>query len=373
MRKQPLTWPARLGLLLGLAIGVPALALLAATLWPGGDVAWMLLAANGSAWRGIATVTAVGALAALGGGAILGRRRPRRALAMRAGALVVVVLGVVAAWQWRAGIEATTITFASAGTTLHGTLLRPRGAAPVPVVVIVHGSPRLAREFYAVWGRRLVRGGMAVFVYDKRGTGESGGVVPDDNGTAAYLRQLGADAAAAVEAVATQPGIDARRIGVLGMSQGGWTVPLAVAQAPRVWRYALLSGPVVRVDEENAFSAAAEGRNGDATADAQAIAAGEAAMANAGGGGFDPAPVIAALPQEGRWLFGARDRSVPVAASVRRLEALAARGRPVSYRVLPQADHVLFDRRASVPRFEPRVFVELQAWFAAKRTNPTGR
>jgi dienelactone hydrolase len=360
-------------LLVTSVLGLAALALLAASLPDAGAIARMLLAANGSLPRGVAIVAALGVVGWGLGAIVLRHRYPRTGLAFNVLALATVGVAFAATWQWQHGLVRREVAFESDGALLQGTLLLPPGAGPHPAVVVVHGSPRLGRDFYAVWGVPLARRGLAVFVYDKRGTGASGGEVPDDNGTAAYLQQLGADAARAVAVVAANPAVDARRVGLLGLSQGGWTVPVAAQREPRAWRFALLSGPVASVGEENAFSAVAEGRNGTRADDAAAIAAGEAAAARVRDGGFDPQPVLAALRQPGLWLYGGRDRSIPVQLSLRRIERLAAAGHRYRGEVFADADHVLLDRRARVPRFDARLFERLQAWFAAPVEGPPPR
>jgi dienelactone hydrolase len=360
-----LSWPRRIGLLVATVLGLAALALLAASLHDAGALARMLVAANGSLPRGVAIVAALGVAGWGLGARVLRHRFPRTGIAFNALALATVLVAFAALWQWQHGLVRREIAFESAGALLQGTLLLPPGQGPHPAVVVVHGSPRLARDFYAVWGVPLARRGLAVFVYDKRGTGASGGTVPDDNGTPEYLRQLGDDAARAVAAVAADKAVDPRRVGLLGLSQGGWTVPVAARREPRAWRFALLSGPVASVGEENAFSAVAEGRNGTRAEDAAAVAAGEAAAARVRDGGFDPRPILAALPQPGLWIFGGRDRSIPVRLSVRRIERLAAEGHRYRAEVFADADHALFDRRGRVPQFDARLFDRLQAWFAA--------
>jgi pimeloyl-ACP methyl ester carboxylesterase len=233
--------------------------------------------------------------------------------------------------------------------------------AQPPVAVIVHGSARLGRDFYAVWGRHLVREGIGVFVYDKRGTGQSEGVVPENNNTAAYLTQLGRDAAAAVAAVQAQPGLDGRRVSLIGISQGGWTVPVAASVQPDVFRLALLSGPVATPREEGAFSDVA-GDGGNGSDDQAAIEAGDRAAAAAPTGGFDPLPFLTTSAVPGRWFFADHDRSIPVTLSRQRLDALRAAGKDVSAVVLADTDHVLF-RRSGLPLgFTPELMPQLAAW-----------
>src|SRR4029450_9468807 len=76
------------------------------------------------------------------------------------------------------------------------------------------------------WARFLIRRGMAVLGYDKRGVGESTG----DWNTASF-DDLAGDVVAAFEYLKTRSDIDQAHIGVLGISQAGWTMPLAAVRA----------------------------------------------------------------------------------------------------------------------------------------------
>ena len=60
-----------------------------------------------------------------------------------------------------------------------------------------------------------------LLVYDKRGTGRSGGAF------SANFRVRAGDAAAAAAAVAARADVDRTRVGFAGYSQGGWVAPLA--------------------------------------------------------------------------------------------------------------------------------------------------
>jgi dienelactone hydrolase len=118
----------------------------------------------------------------------------------------------------------TPTRFASHGITLAGRLVEPPGGGPRPAVVLVQGSldtPSLDRE---PWQWILPAAGITVFVYDKRGTGASAGIYTQD------FTALADDAAAAVvEARRIAPG-RILRIGIQGLSQGGWVAPLAATK-----------------------------------------------------------------------------------------------------------------------------------------------
>src|SRR5436305_8236162 len=71
-------------------------------------------------------------------------------------------------------------TFQSGGVKLAGRLVMPEGNGKAPVVVLVHGSEHdSALDFYALQ-RMFPAEGIGAFVYDKRGTGSSGGVYTQD-------------------------------------------------------------------------------------------------------------------------------------------------------------------------------------------------
>jgi pimeloyl-ACP methyl ester carboxylesterase len=117
-------------------------------------------------------------------------------------------------------------TFSSRGVKLAGRLVMPPGDAPVPLAVILHGSEDYSARLHYPEQHRLPAQGIAVFVYDKRGTGDSGGEYTQDF----YL--LASDAAAALGEARRLAGARAGRVGLVGGSQAGWIAPLAATQAP---------------------------------------------------------------------------------------------------------------------------------------------
>jgi dienelactone hydrolase len=321
----------------------------------------MLLAANGSIIRGFVGVAILGVVVAWLAGHLCSGVMPRLVVASRAVGALVVVAGIASIVTWMAGMDRRDVEFVSQEARLTGTLMLPTGVDHPPVAVIVHGSALLGRDFYAVWGRHLVREGIGVFVYDKRGTGSSDGVVPENNNSVDYLTQLGRDASAAFSAVQSQPGIDARRVSMIGISQGGWTVPVAASLQPGVFRLAFLSGPVATTNEERAFSEVA-GDGGSGSDDHAAIQAGDRAAAAAPPGGFDPVPHLTASQVPGRWFFGDRDRSIPVTLSRQRIAALRAAGKDAEAVMLAGADHLLFGRTSLPIGFSTSLMPQLAAW-----------
>ena len=118
-----------------------------------------------------------------------------------------------------------TIRFTSRdGTVLEGTIYHPRSRGPHPAVVFIHGSGPSDRSDFNHLGDAFARRGIAILQYDKRGAGRSGG----DAGKSS-LAKLAEDVSAAVAALRQRGDIDPRRIGICGVSEGGWVAPIVAS------------------------------------------------------------------------------------------------------------------------------------------------
>jgi dienelactone hydrolase len=125
----------------------------------------------------------------------------------------------------RIALEERETTFAGeGGTRLAGRLLMPEGAEHVPLVVLVHGAEHDSARTWDFMQRQLPAEGVAAFVYDKRGTGDSGGSYTQDYDV------LADDAVAAMREAKRLAGARANRFGFRGGSQGGWVAPLAATR-----------------------------------------------------------------------------------------------------------------------------------------------
>ena len=114
------------------------------------------------------------------------------------------------------------VAFSNGDIHLRGTLIRPLRGNKNPAIVLVHGSGAEDREYLLPFAHFLVRHGIALLGYDKRGTGESTG----DWKTASF-DDLAGDVVSAIEYLKKRSDIDGTQIGVLGLSQAGWVMPLA--------------------------------------------------------------------------------------------------------------------------------------------------
>ena len=128
---------------------------------------------------------------------------------------------------------------------LEGTLSVPRGsAARYPCLVLVSGSGQQNRDEeimqhkpFLVLADHLASRGIAVLRYDDRGVGASTGEV--DN---ADTRLFAEDAEAMLEAVKTNPHVDADRLGIGGHSEGGAIAPMVAARNKDVKFVVMLAG-----------------------------------------------------------------------------------------------------------------------------------
>jgi len=124
------------------------------------------------------------------------------------------------------------ITFQSGSFNLIGDLRLPAGTGPFPVVLFVHGSGDADRTLFGAYlpvMERMLRAGYAVFSWDKPGYGESTGQL----GWRVY-HQLAQIVLDAIEVVKAHPDIDPGQIGLWGISQGSYVMPLVLRMSQDV-------------------------------------------------------------------------------------------------------------------------------------------
>lgn len=286
------------------------------------------------------------------------------------------------AWQAPASVAVETEerSFANGPTTLSGTLYLPRGGTRLPAVVVTHAASEPTRDLplYNHLKEMLPALGMAVFVYDRRGSGKSGGDLQQSD-----YDLLADDAIAAQKMLAQDPRIDARKIGFWGLSQGGWLSLLAASRSPQTAFAISLSAPMTTPDVQMNFATENILRiKGYPQADIDQMLATRHAVDGYLRGQVDRAVAQAALdaavqkpwfeliymgktladPAKSRWLkemghdpmktldrvtapalviYGAADPWVPVATSMERLRAIAPKHPNIETAVIARADHAM--------------------------------
>lgn len=279
------------------------------------------------------------------------------------------------------------VTFHSHGVTLAGRLLMPPGEDRVPIVVLLHGSERDSALTYYALQRILPAEGVGAFVYDKRGTGKSGGHYTQD------FSLLADDAVAAVREARSLAGERLGRVGYQAGSQGGWVAPIA-ANRTAVDFVIVCFGLAVSVIDEDQQSVQLQlsERGYDSTQIAAALevaGAAEAVFASGFTRGFahfdalrasyrdapwykdlrgdytwillphseaelramradytwgtpfnyDPMPTLRAGRTPQLWILGGEDYEAPSRETSRRIKSLITTGRPLTLAYYPDAEH----------------------------------
>jgi pimeloyl-ACP methyl ester carboxylesterase len=143
------------------------------------------------------------------------------------------------------------IQFTNGDVQLRGTVYLPETGNRLPAVVVLHHSGLPTRD--ANLYRHLCEGlpplGIAVLVYDRRGSGQSSG---SSNNT--DYEALADDAVAGQHALAKLSRIDPNKIGFWGLSQGGWLAVLAAGRSKDAAFAISVSAPLVTADAQMQFA-----------------------------------------------------------------------------------------------------------------------
>lgn len=143
--------------------------------------------------------------------------------------------------------RSSTVRVRNGAVTLAGTLYVPDTPSTVPLIVVIPGSDNGGRAQweYRGYGVALASAGIACYVYDKRGVGESTRVAER-----IQFEDYASDVAAIVRDLRRRPGIDAKRVGVFGLSQGGWIAAMAAARNDAIRFVVLAAGPSRSVEQQ---------------------------------------------------------------------------------------------------------------------------
>jgi uncharacterized protein len=149
----------------------------------------------------------------------------------------------------------------AAHINLAGTFSVPNGKGPFPAVLLVAASGPEGRDeeveghhVFVVLSDYLLKRGIAVLRYDKRGVGKSTG-----DWSRATFDDLVADADAAFRYLKSRPEVNRRRLGVIGHSEGGSIAPAVAATDKDVAFVVAMAGSglsgEVRICEQQAYMA----------------------------------------------------------------------------------------------------------------------
>jgi uncharacterized protein len=306
----------------------------------------------------------------------------------------------------RIALDVTETTFEGDGVKLVGRLLLPKGGGLWSIVVLIHGSETDSGRDWQPLQRLLPAEGVGAFVYDKRGTGGSGGKYSQD------FSLLANDAVAAMREARRLAGARAGRVGYFGGSEGGWVGPLAATRAPVDFvmvGYGLAFSVIDEDQQEVALEMRLKGHTPEEIAKAQEVAAAAEAVFESGftkglerfdavrakyrseswykdvhgnytylilpyrgvelrekanaalgavlGAGlpsfdfaemgtpfrYDPMPTLRAVKAPQLWILGGDDLEAPSAPTAGRIKALGAQGQPITLAIFPHAEHGIYE------------------------------
>jgi uncharacterized protein len=232
------------------------------------------------------------------------------------------------------GYRVEEVEFVSRGDRLLGSIVFPAGKVHA-AVVFVHGSGEQTRNMWVE--ERFAGDGIAALVYDKRGVGKSGGKYEGRQSVSEKnIVLLAEDAASALDVLSNHPALKGVPLGLTGISQAGWIVPLAAEKTNAADFIVLWSGPVCKVSEEDIYSKYTtdmdgKGRRVPSYDEALKSRKVKYIWPDFLGKDSDPGESLAKLRIPGLWVFGENDGSVPVDLSIRRLNQLRDSGHRYDY------------------------------------------
>jgi len=260
--------------------------------------------------------------------------------------------------------RSTDVAIPAGDARLAATITEPLDARPHPGIVIVHGAEPGERHFYDIWVGLYASFGLAVLTYDKRGIGASTGTYPGEFPTDMALQTYADDAAAARDFLARWRGVDPKRVGFHGGSQGGWTVPLAMYRHPGSGFAILVSAPATTVGQTDLWA----GFSGHGETQPTEPADRMLAEVRATHSGYDPLPTLRAISAPTLWLLGTSDRTVPTAVCLEILDSLHKPN--LTVQVLPTGHGLLVNPTglsaddAQSPGLAPELVPTIKAWGA---------
>jgi dipeptidyl-peptidase-4 len=233
--------------------------------------------------------------------------------------------------------ELLTLTGAD-GSRLSGVLFKPADFDPAkkyPVIVSVYGGPhsKQVRDTYSTteFRARLAQLGFLVAEFDARGTPYRGKKFQAGN----YLKLGQADVddqAAAMRELARRPYVDGARVGVTGISHGGYMTIMMLLRYPDVFQVGVAGAPITDL------------RNGPRLYIGRVMRTPEA---NPDGYAKGDAVALAGT-LKGRLLIhhGTNDRNAVIGNAMQFARKAIDAGRPLDMMIYPDGVHVLTGRDA---------------------------
>jgi pimeloyl-ACP methyl ester carboxylesterase len=157
-----------------------------------------------------------------------------------------------------------SVTFPSGSNKLSGALTLPNKTGPFPAIVLISGSaneysglrPGISDQYMKDQAENMVKNGFAILRYDPPGVGLSTGDSHFET-----LDDRVQESMAALHYLQTRTDIQPDRVGLWGVSQGGWVIGMAAADNPQDVAFLIsVSGSGVSVAEQQVWGVETQSR-----------------------------------------------------------------------------------------------------------------
>ncbi|MEO3869267.1 prolyl oligopeptidase family serine peptidase [Nonomuraea sp. B12E4] len=227
------------------------------------------------------------------------------------------------------------ISVAAENQRLYGTLRVPLTPGRHPAMVFVSGSGNGSRTEFTPQAEFLAKAGVVTIAFDKRTIGY--------NFRDRDFGLLADDALRMVEYLRTLPEVDPTRVGLWGVSEGGWVVPIAAAKSPAVGFMVLVSSPNVSPLRQVAWAL-----NEQLLRLRAPVGARDLLTRAMGGVGFnflryDAMPALSRVKQPVLAFYGTTDPSIPFVESTKALVTAMGEAGNDDYtiRFMARGDHAM--------------------------------
>ena len=148
-------------------------------------------------------------------------------------------------------VERRPFVVTNGDVKLAGEFVHRTDSTPIGGIVIVHGSNDEPRTVFGPWVDYLAWRGWTVAVFDKRGSGQSTG-----DWKKGGFEELASDVRAVARFTHAQAPLKGKPVGLLGISQAGWVMPLAAQDGGIDFIVSLMGAGVTPAEQTLEFTQA---------------------------------------------------------------------------------------------------------------------
>lgn len=243
-----------------------------------------------------------------------------------------------------AGIKEEKVRIPVEDTVLTATIFSPKKPGRYPGMVFVSGAGTGEQAGFHSQARGLAEDGVVSITYDKRQVNY--GFLKRD------FNLLARDSLTMLETLRERADVRPDRVGMWGVSEGGWIVPLAASMSQHVAFTILVASPTTTPRQQAAWSVTEGLRRRATPPGARNLAAAAVGLARLNFLDWDPLPSLRSLKKPVLAIFGTADVAVPPVESAARLKEILGEvgNHHLTVRFFPGANHGMrVDKEGSLP------------------------